>query len=263
MKLLEIDNLSVSVEGKKILKGVSLTVEAGRIHALMGPNGSGKSTLSYALAGHPKYKVESGRVLLAGEDLLAMPADMRARKGLFLAFQYPVAVPGVSLANFLRSMVRAMRGADMPVKEFRAVLKAKMEILGVDEKFMGRYINEGFSGGEKKRCEILQMAMAEPKMAVLDETDSGLDIDALRTVALGINKVANANNGMLLITHYQRILDYVKPHVVHVFYDGRIITSGGPELAKQLEVTGYAGVIKQHTGEEVQIQEGGKPGGND
>jgi Fe-S cluster assembly ATP-binding protein len=205
----------------------------------MGPNGSGKSTLANVLMGHPSYKVTAGDVLFKGQKLLTMKVDERARQGLFLAFQYPVAIPGVTMVNFLRQAVNAVRGADVPIREFREALFKKMDILKVDQDFARRYVNDGFSGGEKKRAEMLQMAMLEPSMAVLDETDSGLDIDALRTVAEGVNALMNPEMGLLLITHYQRLLNYVKPQFVHVLIDGRIVRSGGPELAEELEVTGY------------------------
>jgi Fe-S cluster assembly ATP-binding protein len=237
--ILQIENLHVDVEGKNILKGVNLTINPGEVHALMGRNGSGKSTLSYTLMGHPRYTVTKGRVLYHGKDLLAMPVDERARSGVYLAFQYPVAIPGVSVSNFLRAAVKARRGKDVPVKEFRKELKEYMAKLGVVDSFLSRYINEGFSGGEKKRIEILQMAMLKPDFALLDETDSGLDIDALRVVAEGINALATKENAMLLITHYQRILDYVTPQFVHVMDNGQIIKSGGSDLAKELEAKGY------------------------
>jgi len=246
-----IQDLRVSVEGKEILKGVSLEVRKGEIHALMGPNGSGKSTLANTLMGHPRYEVTGGDILFKGESLLPMEADERSRAGLFLAFQYPVAIPGVSVANFLRTAlnarlsppetgdgsVPARRG--IPPKEFRALLKSKMDLLKMDESFAGRYLNDGFSGGEKKRAEILQMAVLQPEIAVMDETDSGLDIDALRIVSEGVNALAGPNVGVLLITHYQRILNYIKPHFVHVMVDGRIQLSGGSDLALQLESRGY------------------------
>jgi Fe-S cluster assembly ATP-binding protein len=236
--LLEIQDLHAEVDGKPILKGVDLSVHAGEIHALMGPNGSGKSTLSNVLLGHPKYKVTQGRVLFKGEDVLPLKTWERARKGMFLAFQYPVAVPGVSVANFLRTALKARIG-EAAVKTFRKLLREKMQLLGMDEKFASRYVNEGFSGGEKKRLEILQLALLDPSFAVLDETDSGLDIDALRTVSEGINRTAGPEKGFLLITHYQRILDYVKPKFVHVLLEGRIAQSGGPELPAELEKKGY------------------------
>ena len=236
--LLEIQDLHAEVDGKPILKGVDLTIQAGEIHALMGPNGSGKSTLSNVLLGHPKYTVTRGRVLFKGEDVLPLKTWERARKGMFLAFQYPVAVPGVSVANFLRTALKARIG-EQAVKTFRKLLREKMQLLGMDEKFASRYVNEGFSGGEKKRLEILQLALLDPSFAVLDETDSGLDIDALRTVSEGINRTAGPEKGFLLITHYQRILDYVKPKFVHVLLEGRIAQSGGPELPAELEKKGY------------------------
>ena len=241
---LEIQNLRVSVEGKPILKGLSLSVRKGEIHAIMGPNGSGKSTLANALLGHPKYEVEEGKIFYQGEDILELSADERARKGLFLAFQYPTAIPGVSVANFLRMALNARRKEQgiekpLPPKEFRALMKEKMALLKMDESFAGRYINDGFSGGEKKRAEILQMAVLKPEIAILDETDSGLDIDALRIVSEGVNALAGPDLGVLLITHYQRILNYIKPHFVHVLVDGRIVKSGGPELAHELEAQGY------------------------
>jgi Fe-S cluster assembly ATP-binding protein len=241
---LEIQNLHVSVEGKPILKGVNLKVGKGEVHALMGPNGSGKSTLANALMGNSKYEITDGKIFLNGQDILELSADERGRKGLFLAFQYPTAIPGVSLANFLRMALTARRkemGEEKPLppKEFRALVKEKMALLKMDESFAGRYINDGFSGGEKKRAEILQMAVLRPEIAVLDETDSGLDIDALRIVSDGVNALAGPDLGVLLITHYQRILNYIKPQFVHVLVDGRIVKSGGPELAHELEAQGY------------------------
>ncbi|MHB1133645.1 MAG: Fe-S cluster assembly ATPase SufC [Chloroflexota bacterium] len=237
---LRIRDLRISIEGKPILRGVSLTVRAGEIHALMGPNGSGKSTLSHALIGHPRYQVESGTVDIDGTDLLGLPADERARRGLFLAFQYPVAIPGVTVANFLRTALAAQRGdAPVPPREFKQLLADRMSLLGIPDAFASRYVNEGFSGGEKKRLEIMQMAVLQPKFAILDEPDSGLDIDAVRTVAEGVNALAGPELGVLIITHYQRILDYVQPHFVHVLLDGRIVRSGGPELVRELEQRGY------------------------
>ena len=237
--LLEITNLHANIGEKEILKGLSLTVDKGEVHAIMGPNGSGKSTLANVLMGHPQYRVTSGTVLFKGENLLKLRPDERARLGFFLAFQYPVAVPGVTMVNFLRQAVNAVRGQDLPIREFRELLFSKMETLKVDTEFARRYVNDGFSGGEKKRAEMLQMAMLQPAMAVLDETDSGLDIDALRTVAEGVNALMNPEMGLLLITHYQRLLNYIKPQFVHVLIDGRIVRSGGPELAEELEITGY------------------------
>lgn len=237
--LLEIRDLHANIGEKEILKGLSLSINKGEVHAIMGPNGGGKSTLANVLMGNPNYTVTSGEVVFKGEELLPMTPDQRARLGLFLAFQYPVAIPGVTMVNFLRQAVNSQRGAEVPIREFRELLFSKMETLKVDQDFARRYVNDGFSGGEKKRAEMLQMAMLQPSMAVLDETDSGLDIDALRTVAEGVNVLMNPEMSLLLITHYQRLLNYIKPQFVHVLIDGRIATSGGPELAEQLEVTGY------------------------
>ena len=246
-KELKIDGLRVAVAGKEILKGVDLTIRTGEVHALMGPNGSGKSTLSYALAGHPNYEVLGGSATLDGRDILEMEANDRAKAGLFLAFQYPTVIPGVSLANFLRHAVTNVRKPDrkegedlVPMREFRKELRAAMEDLGVDAEFGRRYLNEGFSGGEKKRAEILQLAMLKPAFAILDETDSGLDIDAVRVVSEGVNRVAEREQtGVLVITHYQRILNYIKPQFVHVLFGGRIVESGGTELVTKLEEQGY------------------------
>jgi Fe-S cluster assembly ATP-binding protein len=241
---LEIHDLHVSVTGeegpKEILSGVDLTVSSGQTHALMGPNGSGKSTLAYSIAGHPKYRVTSGRVLLDGEDVLSMTVDERARAGLFLAMQYPVEVPGVSVSNFLRTAATAVRGEAPKLRTWVKEVNESMAALEIDRTFAERNVNEGFSGGEKKRHEILQMTLLEPKIAILDETDSGLDIDALRVVSQGVNKVRATGVGTLLITHYTRILRYIEPDFVHVFFDGRIVESGGPELAERLENEGYA-----------------------
>lgn len=245
MSELEIKDLQVTVEDTEILKGVSLKIKQGEVHALMGPNGSGKSTLSYALMGHPSYKVTGGEVIFQGEDILDLAPDERSRMGLFLAFQYPVAIPGVTLANFLRTAINARRKAKdpddkgIPIPEFRTLLKEKMDNLKMDHSFAGRYLNDGFSGGEKKRAEILQLAALEPKIAILDETDSGLDIDALRTVAEGISALRGPDLGVLVITHYQRMLNYIEPDFVHIMFNGRIVESGGPELALQLEDQGY------------------------
>ena len=240
MSSLEIRDLHVSVDDKEILRGVNLTVRSGETHAIMGPNGSGKSTLAYAVAGHPKYTITSGSVLLDGEDVLAMSVDERARAGLFLAMQYPVEVPGVSVSNFLRSAVTAVRGEAPKLRVFTKELKEGMDALSIDSSFAQRNLNEGFSGGEKKRHEILQLELLKPKIAILDETDSGLDVDALRVVSEGVNRFsAGGETGVLLITHYTRILRYVKPQFVHVFAGGRIVEEGGPELADQLEAEGY------------------------
>ncbi|MDE2933117.1 MAG: Fe-S cluster assembly ATPase SufC [Dehalococcoidia bacterium] len=237
--LLEIDALRANVAGNEILTGLNLTIRPGEVHAIMGPNGSGKSTLANTLMGNPRYEVTGGEVRFLGDALDGMAPDERARRGLFLAFQYPVAVPGVTVVNFLRQAVNAVRGEEVPVREFRQELFQKMELLKVDRDFARRYLNDGFSGGEKKRAEMLQLAMLQPRMAVLDETDSGLDIDALRTVADGVNALMHENMGLLLITHYQRLLNYIKPQFVHVLIDGRIVRSGGPELAEELEESGY------------------------
>lgn len=242
---LEIQNIHASIEGQEILKGVNLTVKQGEIHALMGPNGTGKSTLANVLMGHHAYEVTEGKILFKGEDLTELAPNERARMGMFLAFQYPVAIPGVSVANFLRTAINARRKAANPedrgisVPEFRKLLKSKMDMLEMSHEFAGRYLNDGFSGGEKKRAEILQMATLEPSMAILDETDSGLDIDALRIVASGVNTLAGPNLGVLVITHYQRILRYIQPHFVHIMLDGRIAETGGAELAERLEEHGY------------------------
>jgi len=237
--LLVIENLHVTVEGKPILKGVSVELAAGEVHAIMGPNGSGKSTLSFCLMGHPKYAITEGRVLYQGRDIAALPPDERAKAGIFLAFQYPTAIPGVTIANFLRSALKAVRVGEVSIKEFRQLVKAQMKTLGIQDGFMNRYVNDGFSGGEKKRLEILQLAVLQPRLAVLDETDSGLDIDALQVVASGINAMRTPQRGILLITHYQRLLNYIKPDRVHVMVDGVIARSGGAELALELEREGY------------------------
>lgn len=245
MSELVIRDLKVSIEGKEILKGVDLTLPQGEIHAIMGPNGTGKSTLAYTLMGHPSYEVTSGEVLYDGNNILELSPDERSRLGIFLAFQYPVAIPGVTVANFLRTAMNARRRAEnpedkgIPIPEFRKLLKSKMELLKVDPSFAGRYLNEGFSGGEKKRAEILQMATLQPQIAILDETDSGLDIDALRIVSEGVNALRGPELGVLVITHYQRILNYIKPDVVHVMMGGRIVETGGADLALHLEEHGY------------------------
>jgi Fe-S cluster assembly ATP-binding protein len=253
--LLQVEGLRVAVEGKEILRGVDLALYPGQVHALMGPNGSGKSTLAYALMGHPKYRVTGGRILLKGEEITTATPDERARKGLFLAFQYPVAIPGVSMLNLLRTAAKAIQGQEAPAVQLRRRLRQQASLLQMDEAFLQRYVNDGFSGGEKKRAEVFQMTVLQPAVAVLDETDSGLDIDALRVVAEAINAFASPTNALLLITHYQRILRYVRPHVVHVLVDGRIVRSGGPEVAEDLEARGYQGVL-----EEVRRQEGMKGG---
>ena len=247
-----VKDLHVAVEGKEILKGLDLEVRKGEIHALMGPNGSGKSTFANTLMGHPRYEVTSGDIVFKGESVLEMEPDERSRAGLFMAFQYPVAIPGVSLANFLRSALNARlappetNGAGamphkkgIPPKEFRALLREKMALLKMDDSFAGRYLNDGFSGGEKKRAEILQMALLKPEIAIMDETDSGLDIDALRVVADGVNKLKRPDRSTIVVTHYQRLLNYIVPDFVHVLADGRIIRSGGKELALELEERGY------------------------
>lgn len=252
MSELEIKDLHVSIEGKQILKGVNLKVKQGEVHAIMGPNGTGKSTLAYTLMGHPAYTVESGTVIFKGKDLLEQATDERSRSGLFLAFQYPVSIPGVTVANFLRTALNARRKAanpedkGIPVPEFRKLLIEKMNTLKMDTAFAGRYLNEGFSGGEKKRAEVLQMAVLQPEIAILDETDSGLDIDALRIVSEGVNLLREQNIGVLLITHYQRMLNYIKPDVVHIMMGGMIVESGGADLALHLEEHGYDWVREKY-----------------
>jgi Fe-S cluster assembly ATP-binding protein len=244
--LFVIEDLHVSIEDKEILKGVTLSINRGEVHALMGPNGSGKSTLANTLMGHPRHHVTRGRVLFKGEDILGLRPDQRAQRGLFLAFQYPTAIPGVTMVNFLRASLKAVRGSDVPVREFRTILKETMDLLKMDESFARRYVNDGFSGGEKKRAEVLQLGILRPEMAVLDETDSGLDIDALRTVAEGVSALMGPGMGVLLITHYQRILNYIKPDFVHVLFAGRVVKSGGPELAEELEAKGYESITKEY-----------------
>jgi Fe-S cluster assembly ATP-binding protein len=247
LALLELKNLHVALEdGTEIVKGVDLAVDTNQVHAIMGPNGSGKSTLAYAIAGHPAYEITDGQILVDGEDMTEAEADVRAQAGLFLAFQYPHAIPGVTVTNFLRQAINATRKAraggvedPIPVPEFRKELLAQMDRLKVSRELASRYLNDGFSGGEKKRVEILQMAMLKPRIAVLDETDSGLDIDALRVVAAGVQELVSPAMGALVITHYQRILNYIKPDFVHVFVGGRIVEEGGPELAEKLEAEGY------------------------
>ena len=252
MSELVINYLHVSIESKEILKGFDLTIKQGEVHAIMGPNGTGKSTLAYTLMGHPSYKVTAGEVWFKGKNLLEMEPDERSRAGLFLAFQYPVSIPGVTVANFLRTAINSRRRVanpddkGIPVPEFRKMLKEKMELLKMDNSFAGRYLNDGFSGGEKKRAEILQMATLKPDIAILDETDSGLDIDALRIVSEGVNALSGPGLGVLVITHYQRLLNYIKPDYVHIMMGGRIVESGGPELALHLEEAGYDWVREKY-----------------
>src|SRR5574341_2299683 len=252
MSQLEIKDLHVSIDGKEILQRVNLIVKQGEIHAIMGPNGTGKSTLAYTLMGHPSYTVTKGEVIFKGQNVLELEPDERSRLGLFLAFQYPVAIPGVTMANFLRTALNARRRAvnkedkGIPVPEFRKMLKEKMDLLKMDQSFAGRYLNDGFSGGEKKRAEILQMATLRPEIAILDETDSGLDIDALRVVADGVNALTGPELGVLIITHYQRLLNYIKADYVHVMLDGKIVESGGPDLALHLEEKGYEWIREKY-----------------
>lgn len=255
MSQLEIKNLHVNIEGKEILKGLDLTVEQGKVHAIMGPNGTGKSTLAYTLMGHPSYEVTEGEVIFKGQNILELEPDERSRLGIFLAFQYPVAIPGVTVANFLRTAINARRRAENPddkgiaIPEFRKLLKEKMAMLKMDQAFAGRYLNDGFSGGEKKRAEILQMATLQPEIAILDETDSGLDIDALRIVSEGVNALMSKDLGVLVITHYQRLLNYIKPDYVHVMLGGRIVESGNADLALHLEEQGYDWVREKYVEE--------------
>ncbi len=237
--LLQIQNLHVSVDGFEILKGVDLTVRAGEIHALMGPNGSGKSTLATVLMGNPAYEITQGTILYKGEDITGWPPTDRGNAGMFLAFQHPEAIPGVSVIQFLRQALSNRTGIDLTVLELRLKVMDAMKELGMESSFADRYLNEGFSGGERKRNEVLQMAVLQPDLAIMDETDSGLDIDALRTVADGVNKLTTGERGFLIITHYQRLLEYITPNVVHIFLDGQIVESGGPELAVKLEEEGY------------------------
>jgi Fe-S cluster assembly ATP-binding protein len=245
MSDLVIRNLHVEIEGKEILKGLNLTIGKGEVHAIMGPNGTGKSTLAYTLMGHPSYTITAGEILFKGQSVLDLSPDERSRLGIFLAFQYPVSIPGVTVANFLRTALNSRRRAinpedkGVPIPEFRKLLREKMDFLRMDQVFAGRYLNDGFSGGEKKRAEILQMAVLKPEIAILDETDSGLDIDALRIVSEGVNSLRGSDLGILVITHYQRILNYIKPDFVHVMMDGRIVESGDFELALNLEEHGY------------------------
>ncbi len=247
--MLEIRDLQASVADKQILKGINLTVNAGEVHAIMGPNGSGKSTMSNVLVGHPGYTVTGGSVTFKGKDLLAMPAEDRSHEGLFLSFQYPVEIPGVSMTNFMRTAINEKRKYQglppMAPTDFLKLIKEKRDLVKLDAKFMNRSVNEGFSGGEKKRNEIFQMAMLEPSLSILDETDSGLDIDALRIVADGVNRLKSPETAVIVITHYQRLLDYIKPDIVHVLYQGRIIRTAGPQLALELEERGYDWVIKE------------------
>ena len=241
--MLKINNLHASIEDKAILKGINLEVKAGEVHAIMGPNGSGKSTLASVIAGKEEYEVTEGNILLEGEDIDELAAEERAHKGVFLSFQYPVEIPGVSVTNFMKTAINETRKAkgleDMPAKDMLKMIREKSELLEIDRKFLSRSLNEGFSGGEKKRNEIFQMAMLEPKLAILDETDSGLDLDALRIVANGVNKLKSKDNAVIVITHYQRLLDHIVPDFVHVLYNGKIVKSGGKELAHELEATGY------------------------
>lgn len=241
--MLQINDLHASVEDKEILRGLNLEVNAGEVHAIMGPNGSGKSTLASVIAGKEEYEVTEGTILLEGEDIEELEADERAHKGIFLSFQYPVEIPGVTVTNFMKTAINETRKAkgldDMPANEMLKLIREKSEMLEIDRKFLSRSLNEGFSGGEKKRNEIFQMAMLEPKLAILDETDSGLDIDALRIVANGVNKLRSKDNAVIVITHYQRLLDHIVPDFVHVLHEGRIVKSGGKELAHQLEEKGY------------------------
>ena len=252
---LTIKDLHISVQEKPIIKGLNLTVKQGEIHALMGPNGSGKSTLANSLMGHPLYDIDSGEVIFNGIDILELEPNERAKLGLFLAFQYPTAIPGVSMANFLRLAVSAVRAKDgngsgndelIPMREFRRELRAKMKQLGIDDSFARRYLNDGFSGGEKKRAEILQLAMLEPQIAILDETDSGLDIDAIRVVGESVSQLIGPELGVLIITHYPRLLDYIRPQFVHILLDGQIVESGGWELTQMLEAEGYDPIREKH-----------------
>ena len=246
--ILEVRDLYVSVASDRdvqIVKGVDLTLRAGEVHALMGPNGSGKSTLANAIAGSPVYVVDSGQVLFRGQDVTKLTPDARGRLGMFLSFQYPTPIPGVTMVNLMRMAMKARRGEEPPAREFLAELRETLQTLKMDEEFARRYVNDGFSGGEKKRAEILQLGMLKPELAILDETDSGLDVDALRTVAEGINALHHPEMGILLITHYQRILNHITPDQVHVLFDGRIVRSGGPELAHQIEADGYDPILQE------------------
>ena len=248
--VLAIEGLHAAIDGKEILRGLDLTVNQGEVHALMGPNGSGKSTLAYTMMGHPKYEVTAGTIRYRDQDLLELKPDQRAKAGLFLSFQYPTAIPGVTMHNFLRTATKAVHGNELPPREFRKLVTEQMERLKMDPSFATRYVNDGFSGGEKKRAEILQLGVLRPQIAILDETDSGLDIDALRTVAEGVEALRGPELGVLLITHYQRILNYITPDFVHVMYRGRIIKSGGPDLAVEIETKGYDWLIADLVGED-------------
>ena len=252
--MLKVRELHAEINGKEILKGIDLDVNAGEVHAIMGPNGSGKSTLSMVLAGNPAYTVTSGTATLCGKDLLSMAPETRSHEGLFLGFQYPVEIPGVSMVNFMRAAINDKRKyfgePPMSATDFLKLMREKRSVVDLDNKLASRSVNEGFSGGEKKRNEIFQMAMLEPKLSILDETDSGLDIDALRIVAGGVNKLKNENNATIVITHYQRLLDYIKPDFVHILYKGRIVRTGGPELALELEERGYDWIKEQVDGKE-------------
>lgn len=256
---LTIRNLHASVNGSKILNGVNLEVPSGEIHALMGPNGTGKSTLAHVLMGHPAYEVTQGEIIFKGENIVTLAPNERSQMGIFLAFQYPVAVPGLSVANFLRTAINAKRKANdpedkgIPVPEFRKLLKEKMDLLDMQHEFAGRYLNDGFSGGEKKRAEILQLATLDPEIAILDETDSGLDIDALQIVASGVNALSGPNLGILVITHYQRVLNFIKPDFVHIMMNGRIVESGGAELAEHLEEHGYKKIRERESDTLVEV----------
>ena len=246
--ILEVRDLHVSIANKpelEIVRGANLQIRPGEIHALMGPNGSGKSTLANTIAGSPAYSVDSGQILFHGQDVTAMPADERARKGMFLSFQYPTSIPGVTMVNFLREALKARRGEEVPAREFLAELRETLKTLKMDESFARRYVNEGFSGGEKKRAEILQLGMLKPSLAILDETDSGLDVDALRTVAEGVNALRTPELGVLIITHYERILNYIHPDFVHILVKGQIVKSGGFELAKEIETQGYDPILAE------------------
>ncbi len=245
MPLFEIKNLTVEIEDKEVLKDFNLCIQPGEVHALMGRNGSGKTTLSNTIMGHPSYKIKKGSILLLGQDITDLPPDERARKRIFLAFQHPIAVPGVTVANFLRSSIRAVRADEVPPREVRKLIRKEIDALGISESFMTRYLNEGFSGGEKKRLETLQLKLLDPKLAILDETDSGLDVDALKIVADRIESIRNQERGILLITHYQRMLDYIKPDHVHILMNGKIVTSGDSNLALRIEKEGFDWIEKE------------------